>query len=313
MKVSVVIRTYNEARYLDELLLAVAAQSLGREQVEVVLVDSGSQDETLSIAKRYGCRIVHIDKAEFTFGRSLNMGCEAASGEYLAFISGHCVPAQPDWLEQLVAPLQEGVASYCYGRQVGRDTTKFSEGQVFRKYFPPKSRVPQEGFFCNNANAAITHDAWHATRFDEQLTGLEDLCLAKQLVAAGHKVAYVAEAGVYHIHDESWRQVRIRYEREALALREIMPEVHISFWDFLRYFVTGVLNDWRHALRERQFFVRCAEIVAFRLMQFWGTYQGNLEHRQISARRREEYFFPIESRRDASATKLSGPSAHESS
>ena len=312
MKVSVVIRTYNEARYLDELLQAISAQSLGRELVEIVLVDSGSQDETLSIAKRYGCRVVHIDKADFTFGRSLNMGCEAASGDYLAFISGHCVPKQLDWLEQLVAPLKEGLASYSYGRQVGRDTTKFSESQVFRKYFPAVSRVPQEGFFCNNANAAITREAWQAVRFDEQLTGLEDLCLSKQLVAAGHKVAYVAEAGVYHIHDENWRQVRIRYEREALALREIMPEVHVSFWDFLRYFLTGVINDWRYALLERKFFVCCAEIVAFRLMQFWGTYQGNLEHRQISARRREEYFYPMEPRRDASAKKLSGPSAHES-
>ena len=44
--------------------------------------------------------------------------------------------------------------------------------------------------------------------------------LAKQLVADGGKVAYVASAPVYHIHNESWKQVKTRYEREAYALQK---------------------------------------------------------------------------------------------
>lgn len=291
MKVSVVIRTYNEERHLDELLCGIATQQTGHD-VEVVLVDSGSTDRTLEIAKHHGCRLVNIRKEEFTFGRSLNYGCEAATGEVLVFVSGHCVPASSAWLEMLVTPIQDGVAAYSYGRQIGRDSTKFSERQVFEKYFPDHSSAPQQGFFCNNANAALTRSAWERYGFDESLTGLEDLHLAKRLHAAGHQIAYVAEAPVFHIHDESWRQVRIRYEREALALRHIMPEIHVGLGDALRYFASGVLNDMSVALAERRLARVFWQILAFRWMQYYGTYRGNLEHRKLSARRREEYFYP---------------------
>lgn len=313
MHISIIIRTYNEECYLGELLAEITRQSIGCHRVEVVLVDSGSTDRTLDIAQQHGCRIVHIGKNEFTFGRSLNIGCESASGAILVFVSGHCVPASGAWLERLIAPLQEGVAAYAYGRQVGRDTTKFSEEQVFAKYFPGASQKPQEGFFCNNANAALLRSVWELNRFNESLTGLEDLHLAKGLVDRGFRIAYVADAAVFHIHNESWRQVRIRYEREALALREIMPEIHVSFWDFLRYFLSGVANDLHVATRQRRLIERLREIVLFRFMQFWGTYRGNLEHRQLSARKREEYFFPIKPRRIESGETQRGSKLDRSS
>ena len=126
MLVSVIIRTLNEQQYLGELLDAVGTQNTVFD-VEVILVDSGSTDSTLPIAEAAGCRIVHVDPSQFTFGRSLNIGCRAARGDVLAFISGHCVPAGPDWLGSLVQPIVDDVAEYTYGRQLGRDTTKFSE------------------------------------------------------------------------------------------------------------------------------------------------------------------------------------------
>lgn len=313
MIVSVVIRTYNEERYLDELLTGISEQSVDCRRIEVVVVDSGSIDGTIDIARKHGCRVIRISKAEFTFGRSLNIGCEYASGGILVFVSGHCVPASKFWLKNLIAPLESGEAVYAYGRQLGWNTTKFSEQQVFLKYFPENNQIPQDGFFCNNANAALLKSTWDSARFDENLTGLEDLHLAKALVSKGQRIAYVADSPVFHIHSESWRQVRLRYEREALALREIMPEVHVSFGDFLRYFSTGVLHDMREALKKKQLAGHMQEIVLFRLMQFWGTYRGNLEHRQLSAHKREEYFFPAKSRRKKSAAKLDRSSATESS
>ena len=291
MEVSIVIRTYNEQRYLPELLSAISSQQT-EFNYETVIVDSGSTDGTLEIAGQFGCQVSRIPKDEFTFGRSLNIGCEAANGKVLVFISGHCVPCNTDWLAKLVDPILEGAALYSYGRQVGRDTTKFSETQVFSKYYPEAAKVQQDGFFCNNANAALSRASWEAHKFDESLTGLEDLKLAKVIIDQGGTIDYVFDAPVFHIHDESWHQVRIRYEREALALREIMPEVHIGFGDFLRYFFSGVLHDFGVALEQRTLIKHAGEVIAFRWMQFWGTYRGNLEHRQISARQREEYFYP---------------------
>jgi len=289
--ISVIIRTYNEKRHLDRLLTMVRDQEID-EPVEVVLVDSGSTDGTLDLARAHGCRILQIDKDRFSFGRSLNIGCAAAQGECLAFISGHCVPVDQDWLRLLVTPLRENKVEYCYGRQVGDATSKFSEGQLFRRYYPERSRIPQEGFFCNNANAAIRRSSWSMHGFDEELTGLEDMAMGRQIVARGGKVGYVAEACVFHIHDETWRAIKNRYEREAIALQGILPQVHVTFFDFLRYFSSAVLLDVGAALQDRKLARHAFEIVAFRLMQFWGSYRGNHEHRKLSQAMKDRYFYP---------------------
>jgi len=78
---------------------------------------------------------------------------------------------------------------YTYGSQVGIETINFSERQVFNKCFPAQSKLPQEGCFCSNANAALLHDVWKRYLFDEELTALEDMHLAKQLVDQGMKIA----------------------------------------------------------------------------------------------------------------------------
>lgn len=292
MLISVVIRTLNEARHLPALLGAIATQSLGGHTCEVVLVDSGSTDGTLDIARSHGCRIVTIRKEDFSFGRSLNVGCAAAAGEALVFVSGHCIPVGRDWLARLVAPLGTGRIAYSYGGQVGDASTHFSEHQIFAKYFPPRSQVPQQGFFCNNANAALLRSVWLAHPFDEELTGLEDMHLAKRLVAQGHAVAYVADAAVYHLHDETWRQVKRRFEREAIALRHIMPEVHIGLLDAVRYAASAILLDWGAALGERKLGRTLVDVVVYRVCQFWGAWRGNRAHREVSRAAKERYYFP---------------------
>ncbi|MNX34282.1 PGL/p-HBAD biosynthesis glycosyltransferase [compost metagenome] len=290
---SIVIRTYNEERYLPELLSAIAEQSTDGLDVEIVIVDSGSTDRTLDIVSGRVDKVVHIAKEDFSFGRSLNLGCQAASGTFLVFTSAHCVPASKHWLAELVRPLAENIASYSYGRQLGGPESKFSEGQLLLKYFPEVSQVPQEGFFCNNANAALRREVWERSPFDEALTGLEDMHLGKSLLENGHRLAYVAEAPVYHYHHESWSQVKRRYEREAIALQRIMPEVQVGFRDFLRYVMSAILLDSGAALQQKRLLEVFPEIVFFRLMQYWGTYRGNQDHRKLSRTRKERYYYPI--------------------
>lgn len=291
MDASIIIRTYNEARHLSQLLQKIAEQQIDI-SYEIIIVDSGSTDETLSIARKLKTQIINIDKNEFTFGRSINYGCNAASGKYLVFISGHCIPKNDTWLEQLVKPLKDKNIAYSYGRQVGNETSRFSERQIFKKYYPKSSAIPQDGFFCNNANAALKKEIWEQHPFNESLTGLEDMELGSRLINHQYQLAYVAEAPVYHLHNESWHQVRMRYQREAVALRQIMPEVFIRFSDFLRFYSSAVLIDTGAALKEKIFWGRVGEILTFRLMQYWGSYRGNNEIQKLSSQLREEYFYP---------------------
>ncbi len=292
MKASLVIRTYNEARHIGGLLKAIVEQDWNPDEREIVIVDSGSTDDTLQIARCFPVRIVHIDKEDFSFGRSLNRGCAAATGDVLVFVSGHCIPVAGSWLKDLVAPLGRDGVVYSYGGQLGNGESSFSECQIFAKYFPAESRVPQEGFYCNNANSALLKSAWASHPFDEELTGLEDMHLAKKLVGLGHRIGYVANAAVYHLHEESWGQVKRRFEREAIALQDIMPEVHLSLLDFLHYWLSAVSLDLRAAAKNRVMLARAPEIVLYRLMQYWGAYRGNHIHRKMSKRRKEAYYYP---------------------
>jgi len=294
MLISVVIRTLNEEKYLDELLSSLPTQDIGNNGLEIILVDSGSTDGTLAIAKKHHVKITHINKAEFSFGGSLNKGCDVSNGDVLVFLSGHCIPCHNRVLINLCQPIINGLAAYTYGRQVGRDSSKYSEQRVFAKYFPDSCINQQEGFFCNNANAALSHSIYQQYRFDESLTGLEDMFLAKQVTEGGGNVAYVSTAPVYHIHDEQWPSVRLRYQREAIALQKIMPEVHMSFLDFLRCLVNSTLGDLRAAMREKVLFQEFIPIFLFRFNQYWGGYLGNHEHRQLSAIAKRRYFYPNE-------------------
>jgi rhamnosyltransferase len=298
MIVSVVIRTLDEQRHLGELLSAVCRQIRDDFEIEIVIIDSGSTDKTLIIAESFDCNITHITKSEFTFGRSLNMGSKFSKGEILVYVSGHCVPSSDTWLKQLIKPIREGIAGYSYGRQIGYETTKYSERRLFEKYFPDQSKIPQKDFFCNNANAAISRQIWTEHQFDEQVTGLEDMELAKRYCKLGGKVAYVSEAVIHHIHDEKWSQTRRRYEREAIALQLIMPEVHVGLADTIRYLLASIFGDFSSAIKEHCFFRECFGIVKFRLAQYLGTYRGNHEHRALSKRRKENYFYPTKTLQD---------------
>ncbi|NWG90946.1 MAG: glycosyltransferase family 2 protein [Parvularculaceae bacterium] len=310
--VSIIYRSLNEEKWLGESIAAARLQRLDNGQrPEFILVDSGSTDQTLEIAMREGVRIVHIKKSEFTFGRSLNFGCEAATGEILVFISAHCIPSHDRWLQNLIRPLCEAKAEYAYGRQVGHAVTRFSEHQVFGHFYGDLDKIPQTELYVNNANAALLRNAWAKIRFDEAATGLEDMVFAKTLMRDGGRLAYVADAPVIHIHEESLEQTKRRYYREALTLREIFPEVHFHFGDFLRCAAAGVFHDFSAALEQKRFIDEAAGIVAYRFMQYWGAWRGHNEHRILSRAQKESYYYPRPKRRrreTAAAEKSPKPS-----
>lgn len=289
--VSIVIRTLNEERYLPDLLSAIQSQET-EFSYEVVLIDSGSTDSTLSIADCHGCRILHITRNEFSFGRSLNRACEGSQGTYFVMISGHCIPCNQHWLQKLVQPLAQRIVQYCYGRQLGGPHTYWSESQIFSKYFSNQSALPQRGFYCNNANSAIVAEVWNRYRFDEELTGLEDMHLAKRLVADQGKVGYVSDAAVYHLHHEDWKQVQRRFEREALALQQICPEVIIRRRDVIRYFTRGVMRDIETGLPGSLIPKSLLQIFQYRFHQYAGSYRGNHLHKKVSNQIRDAYFYP---------------------
>lgn len=289
MNCSIVIRAYNEEKHLGRLLEGIRRQTL--KGVEVILVDSGSTDSTVEIAESYGARIVRIPSEEFTFGRSLNLGIQAASGDFIVIASAHVYPVYPDWLASLLYPFEDKKIALTYGKQRGPESAKFSEKQIFHQWFPDTGSMHQETAFCNNANAAIRKGLWKKHPYDETLTGLEDLAWAKWAKDHGHEIAYIPEAEIVHLHNETPRGVYNRYRREAMAFKKIYPESHFNVYDFLRLTTTNILSDIWHAARQHVLWKHLGSILWFRFMQFHGTRMGHRETSLVTPQLRETFYY----------------------
>jgi len=287
---SIVIRAFNEEDHIGRLLTGIMEQSL--DDVEIIVVDSGSTDATVPIASRFPTRILTIPPHEFTFGRSLNVGCSAARGEFLVFASAHVYPLYPDWLVKLIAPFNDPAIGLVYGKQQGDGTTHYSEHQQFKRMFPEASTIPQRHPLCNNANAAIRRSLWEQRPFDESLSGLEDLDWATWLLEQDRSLAYQAEAVVVHVHNETPRQVFRRYEREAIALARIRREEKFGFGSFLRLYFSNVISDSKQALREGCFIREFWSILWFRWMQFLGTYMGFRHSGPVTDEVIQAFYYP---------------------
>ncbi len=182
-------------------------------------------------------------------GRSIS-GSSAATREFVVIASAHVYPVYPDWIESLLRPFEDEKVALTYGKQRGYGLSKFSEHQIFHQWYPDVSKPNQETAFCNNANAAIRKSLWEKNPYDETLTGLEDLAWAKWAKEQGYTIAYVAEAEIVHIHNETPKGVYNRYRREAMALRKIYPEANFNFYDFVRLTITNIVSDLWYAARE---------------------------------------------------------------
>ncbi|MDP1546665.1 MAG: glycosyltransferase family 2 protein [Anaerolineales bacterium] len=295
MNCSIIIRAYNEEKYIGRLLEGIRQQTIS--DVEIILVDSGSTDATISIAESFGAKVVLIPSAEFTFGRSLNLGIKSAARELIVIASAHVYPVYPDWLETLLRPFQDAQVALTYGKQRGTEGSKYSEHQIFHQWYPDAGNLNQATAFCNNANAAIRKNLWDVHPYDETLTGLEDLEWGKWAQGQGHKIAYIAEAEIVHIHNETPRGVYNRYRREAMALRRIYPEAHFNLYDFLRLTITNILSDLWHAARERVLLKSISSIFWFRFMQFHGTRIGHRETSLVTPQLRETFYYARERKR----------------
>jgi len=288
--VSIIIRCCNEQEYIGRLLTGIFEQSV--EKIEVIVVDSGSTDRTLSIASSFPVTIREISADDFSFGRALNIGCETANGDCLVFASGHVYPTHRRWLEYLIAPFSDPKVALTYGKQRGNNRNRYSEHQIFSKWYPDHSVSVQRSPFCNNANAAIRRSLWEQIPYDESLTGLEDIDWAKRVIKEGHYISYVAEADVIHVHNEKYTGTYNRYYRESIVFYQLFPEQKFFLRDFFWLWFVNTVTDYVHAMREKKFIANIFEIPLFRLMQFWGTYRGYALRDPVSAALRQRFYYP---------------------
>ena len=303
--VALIIRCFNEERHIGRLLAGAIRQTVPPD--EIIVVDSGSTDATLPIAAEFGVTALSIAPHEFSFGRALNLGLGAARGhDICVFASAHVYPLYDSWLEHLVAALDDDEVALAYGRQQAPPGGRYSEARLLSHWFPAVSAARQRDPFCNNANAAVRRDVWEQLRYDEKLTGLEDLDWAKRAMARGLAISYVAEAPVVHVHDESVAQIVNRYRREAVAHKQIYAEQRMGMPEVLGLAAINIIGDLRAAASERVLTRNAGDIVRFRAAQFYGTHRGFSQAGPVPEALRRRFYYPAAKPDPASTSGVQG-------
>jgi len=198
-KVSIIVRTFNEERWITHCLRKIKEQTI--QDVEIVLVDNASTDRTVDKALAEVPDLIRINLNEFRPGHAINEGIRASSGAYLVCLSAHCLPVQPDWLEKLLENFkeEEGLAGV-YGRQIPMSYSSAHDKRDLLVTFGLDRRVQYKDPFFHNANSMITREVWEKHPFDEDVTNIEDRVWAKKVLSAGYHIAYEPDAPVFHHH-----------------------------------------------------------------------------------------------------------------
>ncbi len=223
--ISVIIRCKNEEKALGRCLATIFTQQTDV-SFEVIVVDSGSTDHTLTIAREYPVRLFEIPPESFSFGFALNHGIERADGAIIVNISAHCIPVHNTWLSEITGPVREGRADAVYGRQVPvKGVNPFEEVSLDR-HFPGTEKSGGRVAF-SNANCSFLRKMWEVVRFDEALPSWEDF-LWYLLLKDRYRFHYCPEAAVYHSHPFSVDSVTRRSYNDGRAFRMMKEKYDID-------------------------------------------------------------------------------------
>jgi len=206
--VSIIIRTKNEEQWIGKCLDMVRKQTF--HGYEVIAVDTGSTDATHTILASYP-EVKVIDYREtYRPGKAINYGCEHAAGEYLVFLSAHCIPVNEFWLENLLKNMSNPLAAGVYGKQEPMDGTDPFDKRDLILTFGLERKVQWQDPFFHNANSAIKKELWLKLQFNNDVTNIEDRVWAANIQKLGYCIIYEPDARVFHHHGIHQKGCKIR-------------------------------------------------------------------------------------------------------
>lgn len=249
MNISIVLRTKNEGKFLGRTLDLIRKQ-VYTPKPEIIVVDSGSSDDTLAIAsQRNDLRVINLAPDDFTYGKALNVGVRASSGDVIVALSAHAFPYQDFWLERLVSHFNDPRVAGVYGRQLPHDDAWPCVRRDCLEFYGPQLRIqsdpsdPNDHCF-SNAASAIRRRLWELHSFDETLPYCEDWEWARSMLNRGYVIVYEPESSVYHSHNESLTNVYRRCRQEMLARRLLYKHQFTRDLNWCRTWMRSVVADF---------------------------------------------------------------------
>jgi rhamnosyltransferase len=226
---SISILTKNEERNIGACLEAVFAQK-GVGEFEVILVDSGSTDATLQIARGYPISIKQIPAHEFHHARTRNLAASMGKGPILVSLSGDAIPASDGWLRNMIACFSDPDVGAVYGRHLPKPGSSVERRDTFDTVYGEQRIVKDPAhrnglgyrfYHFSDVNSALRRTVWQSHPYPEDLKMYEDLAIAKRILDAGWKIVYEPEAPVFHSHQYNLRQLFKRYFDIGYTFKEL--------------------------------------------------------------------------------------------
>lgn len=244
MKASIVVPTFNGAETIGRCLEAVFAQRAPF-PFDVLVIDSGSTDDTLAIAARFRVRIRQIDCRDFDHGDTRNLGVLLTDGDVIAFLVQDAWPASTDWLRALVACFDapDVAGAYCrvlprpearllarraaeldLAYSTERRVTRITDRAAWAALAPDARRVFVD---FNDIASALRRSAWQRLPFARTAFG-EDLLWARSALEAGHAIVFEPAAAVHHSHEYEPGAMRRRARIDAWFNRVHLGRVNVA-------------------------------------------------------------------------------------
>ena len=217
---TIVIPTYNAGPCFADLLDSLQTQTL--KPAEIIIIDSGSTDETCVIAKQRNCKIITIGHADFDHGTTRNLAMSEVSSEFAILLTQDAIPVDEHMIAELIKPLHTDLnIAICYGRQLPRPNAEVLESFAREFNYPAQSILKTKDdietlglktFFCSNSCSAIRCSTFKELgEFKNNIIVNEDMLFAAKAILQNHSVYYSATAKVYHSHPYSLLQTFRRY------------------------------------------------------------------------------------------------------
>jgi len=212
MEISIVIPAYNAESTIGQAVAQSIAQAKGPMEVEVIVVDDGSHDDTAKIAKSAGATVIRQENTGPATAR--NRGWESAIGQIVCFTDSDCVPTS-GWLENLLDGFTDGQVGAVAGSYEIANASSWLAQWVHREIMERHKRMPPFVRAFGSYNVAIPRYVLEATGgFDagyRQASG-EDNDLSYRIIKKGWRIAFRPQAKVAHYHPEKvWKYLLEQY------------------------------------------------------------------------------------------------------
>lgn len=289
--VSVVIPTKNGGELFEKLMRGLAYQLLVP-HLEIIVVDSGSTDQTVMIAEFFGAKVIQIPPEDFSHSYARNLGAQEATGEYLLFMTQDAIPTDAYWLYHLMTPLVEGKVVAASPMEIQQDygdlkykIDSWNHNRYLGLAGPDRicSLPEQPNFDSLRKNAQLVDIACMVRKdifmkYTYAGDFAEDLRLGLCIIQEGYSIGLLSSVQVIHAHVRPGSYYMKRHYVDVRTIKDIFEDYPITTRN-REEFIFGILCGYGYM---NAIICKIQEVSADSTEPFFSEVGEILEHTKAS-------------------------------